>query len=101
MGLSDHAGPLQVFGGLSLGLLLFGFAFEGQSLLQLFGDVEGIKAPLCPDHRLEGKRMEMHTLTQDVGLMCEILISPNSALVLQSSSHRHTEPVKHSYQHIF
>lgn len=53
MGLPDHTGSLQVSGGLSFGLLLFGFAPEGQGPLQLLGDVEGVEASLVSHHRLE------------------------------------------------
>lgn len=54
VGLSDHTGPLQISGCLSFGLLLFRFALEGQGLLELLRDVEGVEAPLGSDNRLEG-----------------------------------------------
>jgi len=58
MGLSDHAGPLEVSGYLSLGLLLFGFAFEGQGLLELLRNVEGIEVSLGSGYRLQGKEFD-------------------------------------------
>lgn len=61
MGLSDHTGPLQISGRLSFGLLLFGFALEGQGLLELLRDVEGVEVPLGSDHGLEGKGMVFYT----------------------------------------
>lgn len=61
MGLSDYARPLEISGCLSFGLLLFGFTFEGQSLLELLRDVEGVKAPWSSDHRLEGKGMDIYS----------------------------------------
>lgn len=64
MGLSDHTGPLQISGRLSFGLLLFGFALEGQGLLELIGDVEAVEVPWGSDHRLEGKIMDMHTWSE-------------------------------------
>lgn len=62
VGLSDHAGSLEISGRLSFGLLLFGFALEGQGLLELLRDVEGVEVPLGSDHRLEGKGMDIYTL---------------------------------------
>ncbi len=61
MGLSDHTGPLEISGHLSFGLLLFGFALEGQGLLEFLRDVEQVEAPLGSDHRLEEKGMDIHT----------------------------------------
>lgn len=55
MRLSDHARTLQVSGGLSFGLLLFGFASKWQGLLELLGDMEGVEVPLASHHRLKGK----------------------------------------------
>lgn len=60
VGFSDHTGPLKISGHLSFGLLLFGFALEGQGLLELLGDVEGVEMSLGSDHRLEGKAMDSH-----------------------------------------
>ena len=62
VGLSDHTGPLQISRRLSFGLLLFGFALEGQGLLQLLGDVEAVEVPFGSDHRLEGKETDIHTV---------------------------------------
>lgn len=59
MRLSDHTGPLEISGRLSFGLLLFGFALEGQGLLELLGDVEAVEVPWSSDHRLEGKGMDI------------------------------------------
>lgn len=53
MGFSYHFGPLQVSGRLSLRLLLFGFALEGQGFLQLLGDVQGVEMPRGSYHGLE------------------------------------------------
>ena len=55
MGLSDHTGTLQVSGRLSFTLLVFEFALEGQRLLELPGDVEGVEMSLGSDNRLRGK----------------------------------------------
>lgn len=53
MRFSDHSGTLQVSGCLSFSLLLFGFALEGQGLLQLLGDVEPVEVPWGSYYRLE------------------------------------------------
>lgn len=59
VGLSDHTGALQVSGCLSFGLLLFGFTLEGQGLLELLGNVEGVEMPLASDYRLKGKGLKV------------------------------------------
>lgn len=63
MRLSDHAGPLEVPGGLSFGLLLFGFALEGEGLLKLLGNMERIEAARSSDHRLDGNHIDSQPIT--------------------------------------
>lgn len=63
MRLSDHAGPLEVPRGLSFGLLLFGFALEGEGFLKLLGNMEPIEAARSSDHRLEGNHMDSQPIT--------------------------------------
>lgn len=53
MRLPDHSGSHQVPGDFALGLLLFGFALKWQSLLQLFGDMEGVEVSLLPHNGLQ------------------------------------------------
>lgn len=64
MGLSDHGGTLQVSGYLSFRLLLFGFALEGQGLVELLGDVEGVEVPLGSDYHLKGKDKYSHAMSE-------------------------------------
>lgn len=54
MGLSYDSRPLQVPWCFAFGLLLFGFALEGEGLLQLFGNVEGVEVSSLPHNRLWG-----------------------------------------------
>lgn len=52
VGFSDHAGPREISGYFPFSLSLFGFALEGQGLLELLGDVKGVEAPRGSGHWL-------------------------------------------------
>lgn len=56
MGLSYDSRSLQVPWRLAFGLHLFGFAFEGEGLMQLFGNVEGVEVSNLPHNRLWDSR---------------------------------------------
>lgn len=62
MGFSDGDGPLEVFALLPFRLLLLGLTLEGESLLELLGDVEGIEVSRIPGDVLkEGDRCSAST----------------------------------------
>lgn len=54
MGLSYDSRSLQVPWGFAFALPLFGFALEGEGLLQLFGNVERVEVSNLPLNRLWG-----------------------------------------------
>lgn len=54
MGLSDDSRSLQVPWGFAFGQTLFGFALEGEGLLQLFWNVERVEVSNLPLNRLCG-----------------------------------------------
>lgn len=62
MRLADHDRSLHVSGDFALGLLLLVLALEWQSLLQLFGDMEGVEVSLLPHNRLQKTGKNLHGL---------------------------------------
>lgn len=95
MGLPDHSGSLQVPGDFALGFLLFGFALERQSLLQLFGDMEGVEVSLLPLNWLQTTIDKLHKLILSMMMVMNEMVHPKCYDLV--SVHEESSLVKQRY----